>query len=148
VVTAGVAVALVAAAVPAGAAKKPPVSLPGKVSNQGVGTVKSGAVAIDAEDFAFDKTFLKGAAGTVEVTVTNTGAAPHTFTVDGQDVDVQLAPGDEKTVSVDVTSGTPTAFYCRFHRGSGMQGAFFTKKGAASTTTGAGASAGGGSYGY
>ena len=120
---------------PAAAAKTPPVSLPGKVTNEGVGKVKGGAVAVDAVDFAFDRTFLKGGAGSVEVTVTNAGAAPHTFTVDGQDVDVHLAPGAEKTVTVQVAGTEPVVFYCRLHRGTGLQGAFVPKKGATSAGT-------------
>jgi hypothetical protein len=58
------------------------------------------------------------------------------------------------TVTVDVTEGQPVEFYCRFHSGSGMQGAFYTKAAAgASTKTGSGGSSGsseggGNPYGY
>ncbi|MBM3660687.1 MAG: hypothetical protein FJW95_14475 [Actinobacteria bacterium] len=133
-------------ALPVAAATKPPVSIPGKVTNEGVGKVKGGAVAVDADDFSFDKTYLKSGAGSVSVTVSNTGTAPHTFTVAGQDIDVELSAGAEKTVTVAVSGGDPVVFYCRFHRGSGMQGAFFTKKGAAAAGTRT--DSGGGSYGY
>ena len=132
-------------AAPAFASAKPPVSIDGKVTNEGVGKVKDGAVDVEADDFSFDKTFLKSASGSVEVTVENEGKVAHTFTVDGQDVDVQLAPGAKKTVTVEVAGGDPVVFYCRFHQASGMQGAFFTKKSTAATSSGTKSS---GSYGY
>ena len=135
-------------ALPATAAKKPPVKLSGKVTNEGIGKVKNGAVTIEADDFSFEKTFLKSPAGSVEVTVENEGDAPHTFTIDGQDVDEQLAPGKSATVTVDVTDGQPVEFYCRFHSGSGMKGAFYTASAAgASTKTGASGSSGSGGSG-
>lgn len=139
-----VVVALGVGAAPAVATAKPPVSIGGKVTNEGVGKVKGGAVEIEADDYYFDKTFLKAPTGSVEVTVKNEGKATHTFTIDGQDVDLQLAPGTEKTVTVDVAAGKPVVFYCKFHRTSGMQGAFFTKKGVAATS----ASSVSGSGGY
>ena len=58
-------------AAPAFASAKPPVSIDGKVTNEGVGKVKDGAVDVEADDFSFDKTFLKSASGSVEVTVEN-----------------------------------------------------------------------------
>jgi len=143
----GAALALGVAAAPAAAAKKPPVKIDGPVTNEGVGTVRNGAATIKAGNFSFEKTFLKTAPGTVEVTVENTSSATHTFTVDGQDVDEQLAPGAKKTVSIAVGADEPVVFYCRFHQGTGMKGAFFTATGATATSPKATASAPGG-YGY
>jgi plastocyanin len=143
----------VAAAGPLGAsvaAKKAPVKLSGKVNNHGTTTARNGAVALEADSFYFAKTFVKTPAATVAVTVKNKSKSAHTFTVDGQDIDEELAPGKKITVDVAVT-GAPVAFYCRFHKGSGMQGALFTKAGATasggSKTSSAG-NEGGGSYYY
>lgn len=149
--TVAVGAALVAGAgpVPAGAAtpaKKAPVTLSGKVENKGVTKAKRGKVSLEADSFFFAKTFVKAKPGTVMVTVENASSVPHTFTVDDQ-VDEELAPGDETTVSVDVTADEPVVFYCRFHRGSGMQGALFTpaSKGKSTETT---SSTGRGAYDY
>lgn len=146
----GAAVAVVGVASPASAAKKPPVKLSGTVNNEGVGKATNGAVSIEADSFYFDKTFVKAAPGSVTVTVKNVSSVPHTFTVDGQGVDQQINPGETKTVTVDVTAGKPTVFYCRFHRGSGMQGALFSGKTKSAATSGSsgGSSGGSSSYGY
>lgn len=138
---------------PAGASaptkKKPPVKLDGTVNNHGAATVKGGAVDIEQDDLYFESTFLKAKAGsTVKVTLENEGDANHTFTIDGQDVDEELSPGDTVDVNVKIPSnGKPVTFYCRFHVSSGMQGAFYTKSGAAAKSNSNSDSSGGG-YGY
>ena len=58
------------------------------------------------------------AAGDVELV--NEGAAPHTFTVEGQDVDVEVEAGQRTTATVDLAPGSYTVF-CEFHRGQGME---------------------------
>jgi hypothetical protein len=75
----------------------------------------------------------------------------HTFTIDSQDVDETIDPG--KTVTVEVTvpkNGKAAAGYCRFHKSSGMQFAFFSKRGgkAAKTTSTGGDDGSSGGYGY
>lgn len=132
--------AATALAVPAAAStasKKKPVKLEGKVNNEGIGRVVDGAVEIEADDFYFEKTFIKGAAGeTVSVTVTNEGDVQHTFTIEAQDIDETLDAGDTITVDVELPdSGKPVTGYCRFHRGTGMQLAFFSKAGGRGTRT-------------
>ncbi len=90
---------------------------------------------------------MKAKAGsTVHVTVKNEGSAEHTFTIDKQDVDEQLAPGE--TVKVDVkipSNGKSVAFYCRFHAGMGMQGALYSKGGGAAKSSSGSSGRG---YGY
>jgi plastocyanin len=145
---AGAAVGLAGSAGATTATKtKPPVKLSGQVDNKGKATVSGDAVTIEQDDYSFTPTFLKGKAGsTVHVTVENEGDATHTFTIDKQDIDEQLSPGD--TVKVDVTipaNGKSAAFYCSFHVGSGMQGAFYSKSGNAAKST---SDTSGGGYGY
>jgi len=131
-------------------AKKPPVKLSGKVTNKGTAKAESGAADISIHDYFFDPTFIKAPKGsTVSVTVTNDGSAQHTFTIDTQDIDETLDPG--KTVTVDVTvpaNGKPVAGYCRFHKGSGMQFAFFSKSGATAKSGGSDTGGSRGGYGY
>lgn len=86
----------------------------------------SGMDAIDLEldDFYFEPTVLEGEAGqALTVTMSNTGEAPHTFTVDQLNVDHELQPGDE-AVAAEVTFPDSGAlvFYCRFHADGGMLG--------------------------
>jgi plastocyanin len=55
-----------------------------------------------------------------EVELVNGGAAPHTFTIEGEDVDVQVDAGETATTTVDLEAGTYTLF-CSFHRAQGME---------------------------
>jgi plastocyanin len=126
--------ASVAAAVPAGAKSTPPVTLEGKVNNKGVGTVSNGKVEIEQDNFYFKKTFIKGTAGTVTVKLENEGNTEHSFTIDDQNIDEVVQPGKKKTVTLTLTDGQPVNFYCKFHRSSGMQGAFFTTAGTTNST--------------
>ena len=122
-----------------------PVKLSGKVNVDGTGTATGGAVAIQATDFAFNPTFVKIPSGirSVTVTLTNGTSTPHTFTVPGTNVDQMLTPGQSTTVTVPVPKSGAVRFYCRFHHQFGMQGAFFTKKGAKLVSTSSVATGGG-----
>jgi plastocyanin len=135
---------------------KPPVKISGDVNNKGVGKVSGDSVELEADDFYFEKTYIKGKPGTtVGVTIKNEGTTDHTFTLDAQGIDEQIAPDDSVDVDVKIPkNGKPALFYCRFHKSSGMQGAFFSKKGSSSSAS---AGAGGstqttsgsdGGYGY
>jgi plastocyanin len=76
-------------------------------------------------DFYFEPTFIKSPGGTTAtVKLHNEGDIQHTFTIDDLDVDEELAPDEEKTITVDIGDETRYEFYCRFHQGSGMRGAF------------------------
>jgi plastocyanin len=46
---------------------------------------------------------------------------PHTFTVPGEDIDVQLAPQTIESVSIDLDPGV-YPYVCRFHERQGMKG--------------------------
>ncbi len=61
------------------------------------------------------------------ITVSDTNpSTPHTFTIDGTDIDVSNTPQQSQDVTVDLKPGTYT-FYCRFHRSLGMQGTLVVK---------------------
>jgi plastocyanin len=55
-----------------------------------------------------------------ELELVNEGAAPHTFTVEGEEVDVEVEAGSTATTSIDLEPGTYTLF-CEFHRSQGME---------------------------
>ena len=130
-VTAGV---LGLGSLPAGAAEKP-VKLSGTVNVQGNKDVSKKADAeldMELDNFYFGPTFVKAKAGqTVTLELENEGSAPHTFTSRTLDVDEEVSPGDSTTVEITIpSSGKAFRFFCRFHEGSGMQGAVYTTSGA------------------
>jgi hypothetical protein len=70
--------------------------------------------------------------------------APHTFTIDGQDVDVQLGAGESGQAEVTFPDSGALVFYCRFHVSGGMLGGLSVGGDLAAA---AGGSGGGGSGG-
>ena len=108
-----------------GSTGAPPVSLAGEVNNHGTATAKNN-MEVEADDFYFGPTFVKAKAGqkfTVELH--NEGSARHTFTSSELEVDVELAPGDKRTLSITAPASGLADFHCRFHEGQGMKGAVF-----------------------
>jgi plastocyanin len=80
----------------------------------GDGDGGSAAASVQANNFSFDPGELEVASGD-ELEVRNGNAnTPHTFTVDGTDVDVELTPLGSETVEIDLDPGE-YEFLCRFH---------------------------------
>jgi plastocyanin len=124
------------------AASDAPVALDGKVNDGKLGEVTSGAITIEQDDFYFNPAYTKAASGTeVEVMLKNEGSTKHTFTIDALKVDQEVDPGASVKVMVTLPAAGALEYYCRFHVGQGMHGAFYAKKG---DTVSAGASTGGG----
>lgn len=102
-------------------------------------------VTVELSDFAFAPTVLEGEAGqSLSVDLSNVGMAPHTFTVDDQDVDVQLGAGESGQADVTFPDSGALVFYCRFHISGGMLGGLSVGGDLAAAS---GGSAGGGSGG-
>jgi plastocyanin len=77
------------------------------------------------DEFYFEPTFIKSPGGaTATVKLHNEGSVQHTFTIDDLKIDEELAPDEEKTVTVDIGDATRYEFFCRFHESKGMRGAF------------------------
>jgi plastocyanin len=77
----------------------------------------------NTSQYYFDPTVLEGSAGQqITVHVENKGTLPHTFTIDAQQVNVTLQPGDEQDVQVTLPQSGAVEFYCSFHHGQGMAG--------------------------
>lgn len=103
----------------------PPVTLEGSVNNKGTTTLSGGDITIQAKEFFFSPTFVKAGAGaTVAIDFENEGTSQHTFTIDSLSVDKVVSPGQEVTINLRLPAGGTVAWYCRFHKSSGMQGAF------------------------
>ena len=114
------------------AKSKPPVKLSGKVNAKGTATATGNVIELDQRDYSYTPTYVQIPAGATAITVTvkNLGQNQHTFTVPAEQIDKILNPGDSVTVTVTIPGPGALAFYCRFHKSLGMQGAFFDKKGA------------------
>jgi plastocyanin len=77
-------------------------------------------VSVSLNNYLFDPATVKVSSGDV-VTVRNGNAkTPHTFTVVGEDVDLELAPLTTETTTIDLAPGT-YELICRFHRSLGMK---------------------------
>ena len=94
------------------------------------GTIDATAMSkfsLELDDSYFKPTFIKAKAGqTFNIELENEGALPHTFTISALSVDHQVAPGTTVEIDLTLPSGTnDVAYFCRFHVGGGMRGAFF-----------------------
>ena len=81
-------------------------------------------VTVEMVDIAFSKTEFTIPADTeVTVTLPNNGAGPHNFSIDDLGIDVDVAPGETKTITIDAPAGEYT-YYCNVpgHRAQGMEG--------------------------
>jgi plastocyanin len=107
-----------------------PVSLSGTVNNKGTKDVSSKGAStkleLEADNFYFNPTFIKAAAGqTITLELKNEGSVAHTFTSPKLNVDKEVPPGSSATIEITAPASGNTAFYCRFHKDNGMQGAIF-----------------------
>lgn len=120
---------------PGGAA---PVALAGTVNDHGTKDASSATeVEIALDDFYFGPTFVRGAASTAyTLKLKNDGDVVHTFTADGFPVDVTVQPGATADSTITLGATGAVRFYCRFHAGQGMQGAFYLNPGDTVTNTG------------
>lgn len=132
--SAAVAAALTCVAAACSSGPPGPISLPGAVVNKGTSDATAGGqsatVTVSTGDDWFSPTYVKVAPGAkLTVHLVDNGSSSHTFTIDGQHIDiVQDHKGQKNTVTVTMpANGSPIDFYCKYHRSSGMQGAFYTK---------------------
>jgi plastocyanin len=135
------AVAVFVAGCGGGGSSGQPVKLSGNTTSKGTKDLSGSEIQLEADDFAFNPTFIKGGTPGAKITVklANKGKNPHTFTSTAFGVDEQINPGESKDVPITLPQSGATEFHCRFHQQSnGMQGAFFFKDGDALAGAGAG----------
>jgi plastocyanin len=95
----------------------------GTKSVTGASTVNIEQHNTSDQGYFFEPTILSGSAGqTLTVHVENKGTVPHTFTIDAQNISVELQPGDQKDIQVTLPTSGAVEFYCMFHHGLGMAG--------------------------
>ena len=71
------------------------------------------SLSLTAKDFSFTPTVLTAGAGTVTVSITNDGAALHSFTLDDGSVSKDIPPGTTQTVTLNLTGSV--SFHCQYH---------------------------------
>jgi len=109
------------------------VALSGTVTDKGhvddTGKGANFALDVEAGDNYFAPTFVKASPGaTVKVTVKNTGASPHTFTIDGTAVNIVLnTPGQSGTAMVTLPASGSLTLSCTYHKALGLQGPFYVR---------------------
>ncbi|HEU0129958.1 MAG TPA: cupredoxin domain-containing protein [Mycobacteriales bacterium] len=137
-----------AAATPSASA---PVTLNGPVNDHGTKDLAGDdEIELELDDFYFGPTYIKATPGTkLRLELKNEGAAPHTFTIDALHVDETLKPDEERPADITLPASGVVAFYCKFHKSQGMQGAiYFTAGGTAPSGAPSGSASGdGGAYG-
>lgn len=72
----------------------------------------------------FSPTVLTGTPGqTVKIELKNeSDSVPHNFSIEDQNVNVDLDPGSTQTVSVTFPESGAVTFFCEYHKASGMLG--------------------------
>jgi plastocyanin len=78
-------------------------------------------VSVSLNNYLFDPGTVKVGKGDVVAVRNGNARTPHTFTVVGEDVDLELAPLTTETVTIDLAPGT-YELICRFHESLGMTG--------------------------
>lgn len=77
--------------------------------------------SVTVANFLFQPKTIRVSPGDVIELANTNPQTPHTFTVPGEDIAVQLGPQTTETVAIDLEPGT-FAFVCEFHESQGMTG--------------------------
>lgn len=70
-------------------------------------------LTLTVKDFTFDPATLDVSAGEQMITVTNTGAVEHSFTLDDDSVSQDVEAGESATVTFEATE--TIGFHCEYH---------------------------------
>jgi plastocyanin len=92
----------------------------GSTTSPGQTSPPASGSALVLKDNMFEPTDFTIQTGT-RITLKNEGAAMHNLTVEGQDFNKDVNPGETENEDFEVPAGTYTMF-CRFHRAVGMEG--------------------------
>ena len=85
----------------------------GNGGDGGADTGGGGATSITIAGFAYDPSTVTVSSGATDIEITNEDDTDHTFTLDDDSVDQEIAAGESATVTVDVSS--TTGFHCTIH---------------------------------
>lgn len=96
----------------------------GGYGNGGGGTGGGGGksvATVTQSNYVFTPSKLTVASGDTITIKNSTPSTPHTFTVDGQSIDVAMSPASSQDVQIDLPAGA-YPFHCRYHQSKGMVG--------------------------
>lgn len=98
--------------------------LPSTANDHGAAPTTGTSLNVEAGDFFFSPTceLSVRTGSTVTLTVHNSGQALHNVTFSDQGIDADVAPGQTVTVNVKVGAAGTYAYFCKYHRTSGMVG--------------------------
>ena len=112
------------------------VVLNGRVANDhGSESLEPGeSPEVAAGDYYFEPTVMIGPPGgpadiaapqgtQVEVIVGSEGATDHNISIDAQDIDVDIAPGETARLVITFPDSGTLVFVCKYHQDRGMAGA-------------------------
>jgi plastocyanin len=91
----------------------------GMTGATGATGAKDADVSVSLNNYLFDPGTVKVGTGDVLAVRNGNARTPHTFTVVGEDVDLELAPLKTETVTIGLAPGT-YQLICRFHESLGM----------------------------
>jgi plastocyanin len=91
----------------------------GATGASGASGAKDADVSVSLNNYLFDPGTVKVGGGDVVAVRNGNARTPHTFTVVGEDVDLELAPLTTERVTIELTPGT-YQLICRFHESLGM----------------------------
>jgi plastocyanin len=86
----------------------------------GGGGGNSATIDAGANGFVFTPSTVSIAQGG-KLTVKNAGTVPHTFTIQSEDINEVMQPGQSAKITISLAPGT-YPFVCTFHQSSGMTG--------------------------
>jgi plastocyanin len=84
----------------------------------------SGETEVELDDYYFEPTVLKAKPGSkITLELKNEGKVEHNFSIDDENLDQDLEPGKNATVTVMAPESGKVSFYCKYHKRMGMAGA-------------------------
>jgi plastocyanin len=86
----------------------------------GGGGGNSATIDAGANGFVFTPSTVSIVQGG-KLTVKNAGTVPHTFTIQSEDINEVMQPGQSAKITISLAPGT-YPFVCTFHQSSGMTG--------------------------
>jgi plastocyanin len=97
------------------------------LTDKGTKDFSGSSVELEADNdngqFYFDPSCAR-TKGTVTVTIKNVGDTEHNFSISSMSIDKDIEKGQTATVTVTLPSSGVVQFFCKYHKSSGMQGAF------------------------
>jgi plastocyanin len=80
---------------------------------------------LELDDDYFEPTVLKGAPGQkLKLELENEGQSEHNLTSTDMSIDQDVEPGESAEVNITFPDSGTVSFFCKYHKSSGMAGAF------------------------